>query len=230
MATKRLTVKDKRDLRKEIVDKRLMRLMGNANDILDGIEDPSHQVVKNSYPPLFKSMMETAKAQLPGAKIKHIFKSDYSRAKVRVGDEYILEAWGPCFFDGFPECADNRVLSPITRYEDYVRYAEEHYANKTMYAQAEDTFKHISGYCNTAGQILRIAPYLLDFVSPKIKESLQQAERSSRLHPELNSSLFARKSEQLHTALAVASLLDTPRRTTPLFDVTKVGVVESDPG
>jgi hypothetical protein len=99
-------------------------------------------------------------------------------------------------------------------------WCEEQTRNEKLSRDSINTFNNILRFSSSAGQLVRVLPFLGQFLPDKALNSLSGAERKSRWPKDLaDESSMREQIEQLHNALAIASLLD---RETPSahYDVT----------
>lgn len=102
---------------------------------------------------------------------------------------------------------DHPLYSPL------VKFCEEQLKNEETYEKAWGFFTSVLSNCSTAGQLVRVLPFIKQFLGETAAMSLAGAERQSRW-PNVPWSEWTIRPlvQQLHDALALTSLITTKRR------------------
>lgn len=115
-------------------------------------------------------------------------------------------------------------------YNDMLKFCSETVANYKRAEIAHATFERITQASTTAGQILRVAPFITDYMPEKAKEKMAGAQRKSRLPAGIKNKMredpvaWRRRVDYLHDSLALAHLLPeyNALQNSKVYEVEKV--------
>lgn len=199
MATKKLTQWDKRVLEEELENllKRLLIAVEEPPEF-SGDTDSSHiavDLLKSTIPTEDWDQLGRLDAKYSGA----IRTSVMQRIRLK---EYTVS------FRAFAPNVSSANLMLSEQHPDFerlYRFCKEEHEMATMHAAANKVGRSIVHHCSSAGQIVRVAPFIKDFLPAKAAKSLEDAERMPRLPTKL--AVSREELEQLHNALAISAVL-----------------------
>ncbi len=226
MPTARRTVRDKHNLERFVLNKRINRLQGAANRFLPRIEDGvdtralCNDLLESVLPQAHRDLLKQITDYF-GLTAGQIVVTHYKTLRFRFPSGHYLQFYERVM--PLPKELNDAPMPVPVEFPDYAkfeRYTMEQYTNMEMYVIASSAFRRLNESCSSVGQLQRVAPFLFRYLDDSLQESMQGAERRPRWPSGLPKEAdFRGPLEKLHTALAVSSLLPETTRGWPLMSV-----------
>lgn len=204
MPTKRLTDYDRSRLNDPIRNL-LKRLMHAAETPACMVGDKKQQrLLRATWPDDIRSRIEWLEDNSKDS----LARESHPRIYIRSNEERDI-----CYQVSFYNIR-GRNVKPGFLPEDDVDFAavqefcRQDLENNRRYNEAARTFSNVLGHCTSAGQMVRVLPYIEQYMPKRVRESLLDAERKSRWPKDLPAAYELRPAvNELKTTLAMCSLL-----------------------